>query len=233
VTKPAYAVAAGESVVVAYPEPRWVGRGARKLDHALSVWEPRGLRVRDRRCLDVGASTGGFTQVLLARGARQVVALDVGRDQLAPELRADPRVIDLPGTHVRDATPSMIGGHVEALVADLSFISLASVLPLLPRLCLPGAALVLLVKPQFEVGREALGHAGVVRSATARRHAVEAVLRSSVQAGLGIVDLIPSPVQGASGNREYLLWAAPERPGMMELSDAQARVAAITAKESR
>lgn len=233
VTKPAYAVSPGQQVIVAYPQQRWVGRGARKLDHALTAWQPRRLGVRGRRCLDVGASTGGFTQVLLTRGAGRVVALDVGHGQLAPELAADPRVVDLCGTHVRDATPSLIGGAVELLVADLSFISLASVLALLPPLCLPGADLVLLVKPQFELGRQTLGSTGVVRSSTARQRALEEVLRSCEQAGLGIVDLIPSPLLGVSGNHEYLLWAAAEAAGKMELPDALALSAAITAEESR
>lgn len=233
VTKPAYAVPPGAPVDVSYSAPRWVGRGARKLDHALSRWGPRGLRVTGRRCLDVGASTGGFTQVLLTRGARHVVALDVGHGQLVTELREHPRVSELSGTHIRDATVAMIGGPAELAVVDLSFISLTSVLSLLPPLCVADGDLVLLVKPQFEVGADAVGRGGVVRSVAARRLALESVLHSCGPAGLHIVDLTESPVRGMRGNHEYLLWVSLRRTGSIQLTDALGQVADLIREEER
>ncbi len=233
VTKPAYVVTPGVPVEVAYSTPRWVGRGARKLHHAFGQWGPQGLTASGKRCLDIGASTGGFTQVLLTRGAEHVVALDVGHGQLVDQLRVDPRVTDRSGTHIRDTTAAMIGGPAELVVVDLSFISLASVLSLLPPLCVAEGDLVLLVKPQFEVGPEAVGHGGVVRSVSAREHALEAVLRSSVRAGLHIVDLTDCPVRGARGNHEYLLWLSPRHTGTMALRDALARGSTLTAAEER
>jgi 23S rRNA (cytidine1920-2'-O)/16S rRNA (cytidine1409-2'-O)-methyltransferase len=193
----------------------WVGRGAVKLDAALQAWEPQGLRVRGRRCLDVGASTGGFTQVLLEHGAASVVALDVGHGQLDPRLVADPRVTDLSGTNVRTVSTSDVGGPVGVVVGDLSFISLRLVLPVLPGLVDDDADLVLLVKPQFEVGREALGSEGVVRSARARRDVLLAVTARAREQGLAVLDLARSPLTGEAGNVEYLLWLRPCRTGMI------------------
>jgi len=233
VIKPAYVVTPGAPVEVAYSTPRWVGRGARKLDHAFSLWGPRGLTASGKSCLDIGASTGGFTQVLLTRGASHVVALDVGHGQLVQQLSADPRVTERSGTHIRDTTVATIGGPAELVVVDLSFISLASVVSLLPPLCVADADLVLLVKPQFEVGPQALGHGGVVRSPVARRHALETVLHACVSSGLHIVDLSDCPVRGARGNHEYLLWLSPRSTGTMELREARTRAAAITAQEER
>lgn len=233
VTKPAYVVRPGVPVEVAYSTPRWVGRGARKLDHAFDLWGPRGLTASGKRCLDIGASTGGFTQVLLTRGAAHVVALDVGHGQLADQLRANPQVTERSGTHIRDTSAATVGGPAELVVVDLSFISLTSVLSMLPPLCIAEGDLVLLVKPQFEVGPEAVGHGGVVRSVSARGRALDAVLQSSVRAGLHIVDLTDCPVRGTRGNHEYLLWLSPRRTGTMDLRDALARGAAVTAKEER
>ncbi|AXH95062.1 TlyA family RNA methyltransferase [Ornithinimicrobium avium] len=193
----------------------WVGRGALKLEHALRGWEPQGLDVADRSCLDVGASTGGFTEVLLAHGARRVVALDVGHGQLDPRVRADPRVLDLPGTNIRDVSPEDLGGPVGVVVCDVSFISLRLVVPLLRRLCTDDAEIVLLVKPQFEVGRAGLGHGGVVRSAVTRARALGEVLRSVDRAGLAVGGVERSPVVGGSGNIEYLLWLRVRRTGMI------------------
>ena len=194
----------------------WVGRGALKLDHALTRWEPHGLRVAGRRCIDVGASTGGFTQVLLERGAAHVVALDVGHDQLDERLVHDDRVSDRAGTSVRTVTPAELGGPFDVVVADLSFISLALVLPQLAALAGPDAELVLLVKPQFEVGREALGRAGVVRSARARHDVLAALDGVAREAGLAPMDLARSPVSGTTGNVEYLWWLRVCPPGMMD-----------------
>ena len=232
VTKPSYAVSPGAVVDLTRPGPSRVGRGAHKLEHALTGWRDDGLGVAGRRCLDVGASTGGFTQVLLEHGAVHVTALDVGHGQLVPELAGDPRVTDLPGTHVRDATAAAIGGPVDVLVADLSFIPLAVVLPRLRRLVTDDADLVLLVKPQFEVGPDRVGRGGVVRSQEARRDAVHTVLRALYASGLAVRDLTRSPILGAGGNVEYLLWARPGGAGMMDVEAALALGNDVTAKEA-
>lgn len=231
VTKPSYAVPRGAVVDLARPGPSRVGRGAYKLEHALQAWRGHGLTVAGRRCLDVGASTGGFTQVLLEHGAAHVTALDVGHGQLVAQLSGDPRVTDLPGTHIRDATAEVVGGPVDVLVADLSFIPLTAVLPRLRRLVTDDADLVLLVKPQFEVGRERVGRAGVVRSRDARRDAVRTVLRALYGVGLALEGLTPSPILGGGGNLEYLLWARPARAGMMDVEAALALGNDVIAKE--
>lgn len=186
----------------------WVGRGALKLDGALSRWSPDGLSVDGRRCVDVGASTGGFTQVLLARGAAHVVALDVGHDQLDASLRTDPRVREESGRTVRGLQPADIGGPFDLLVADLSFISLRTVMPDLARLITgDGSDAVLLVKPQFEVGRGRVGRSGVVRSQEAIATALREVAEAAVRCGLAVRDLRRSDIVGREGNQEYLLWA--------------------------
>lgn len=188
--------------------PRWVGRAANKLVAALTAFGPDGLGVAGRRCLDVGASTGGFAQVLLESGAAHVIALDVGTGQLAPEVASDPRVEERSGTTIRGLTADEIGGPVDLVVADLSFISLTIVIPTLPGLVAADGDVVLLVKPQFEVGRTALGKRGVVRSAASRRAALFAVMDAAQTAGLWPRDVIRSPVLGGEGNVEYLLWVA-------------------------
>jgi 23S rRNA (cytidine1920-2'-O)/16S rRNA (cytidine1409-2'-O)-methyltransferase len=179
------------------PDDGDVGRGAAKLRGALLDLADVGpLPVAGRRAIDVGASTGGFTQVLLERGARSVLALDVGHDQLAPALAADPRVTERSGRNVRQVDPADLGGPFELLVADLSFISLTVVLPDLAALVAPGGDLLLLVKPQFEIGRERLASDGVVRSEQQRQETVDAVRA-----------VVPSQLVGASGNVELVLWA--------------------------
>lgn len=206
---------ASPDAVSAWVTEGWVGRGALKLRHALQVWGPRGLSVEGCRCLDVGASTGGFTQVLLTQGASHVVALDVGHDQLHPDLLADPRVTDLSGTSIRDVAPDQVGGPVDVVVADLSFISLRTVLPELGALLAPDGEAVLLVKPQFEVGRTALARDGVVRSAAQRQDVLRAVLATATQHRLTVHGIERSPVTGAHGNVEYLLWLRPRRSDMI------------------
>ncbi|GAA5163606.1 TlyA family RNA methyltransferase [Ornithinimicrobium tianjinense] len=193
----------------------WVGRGAVKLEHALARWAREGLTVEGRRCLDVGASTGGFTQVLLRRGAAHVVALDVGHGQLDPTLSDHPDVTDLPGTNIRQTTAETIGGTVDVVVGDVSFISVAHVLRAVPDLLRPDADVVLLVKPQFEVGAGRLAHDGVVRSADLRQEVLRSVLDTVRETGLAPFGVLRSPVRGGAGNIEYLLWARPWRPGMM------------------
>ncbi len=187
----------------------WVSRAANKLVAALDRWP---IPVEGARCLDVGASTGGFTEVLLSRGAASVLALDVGHGQLHPDLREDPRVMDLPGTNIRDVAPKTLGPPYDVLTADLSFISLSLVLPVLVGLLRPDGHGVLLVKPQFEVGRERLGKNGLVRDPAQRARVLCEVIDAAVAANLTPRDVCHSPVRGAAGNQEYLLWVCPGSP---------------------
>jgi 23S rRNA (cytidine1920-2'-O)/16S rRNA (cytidine1409-2'-O)-methyltransferase len=161
--------------------------------------------VAGRRCLDAGASTGGFTDVLLAAGAAEVVAVDVGYGQLDDRLRRDPRVRVLDRTNLRTLDAEAVGGPVELAVADLSFISLRLVLPVLAGLTDDRGDLVLLVKPQFEAGREAVGRGGVVRDPAARAAAVRGVAEAAAALGLGVAGLCPSPLPGPAGNLELFL----------------------------
>ena len=197
--------AADEINLATEPDP-WVSRAAYKLLTALDVFADRGLSAQGKRCIDVGASTGGFTQVLLAHGATQVEAVDVGHGQLVAELAGDPRVTEWSGTNVRDLDPASIGGPAALVVADLSFISLRTVMPALAALTAPGGDLVVLVKPQFEVGRERLGRGGLVRSAPDRARAITDVAQAAEKEGLRPVAVHGSPIRGTNGNLEYLLW---------------------------
>lgn len=209
----------------------WVSRAAYKLVDALEAFGGDGLRADGKRCFDIGAATGGFTQVLLRHGAREVVALDVGHGQLAEELTGDPRVIERSGVNVRDTRAGDLGGPAELLVADLSFISLRLVLPILHDLVEPSGDLVLLVKPQFEVGREHLGKGGVVRSAGDRARAIEEVVAAATTAGLTTKALRRSPIRGATGNTEYLLWVTP-RPDQGLTTAEVAELAATVSTEA-
>jgi 23S rRNA (cytidine1920-2'-O)/16S rRNA (cytidine1409-2'-O)-methyltransferase len=211
-SKPATAVEAGTPLLVReeLDEVRWASRGAHKLLGALDAFESRGLTVAGKRCLDAGASTGGFTDVLLSRGAREVVAVDVGYGQLVWRLRNDERVHVHDRTNVRSLTPDEIGGPVELVVADLSFISLGLVLPALARCCAPGADLLPMVKPQFEVGKERVGSGGVVRDPGLRAEAVHAVATAAARLGLHTRGAVASPLPGPSGNVEYFLWLREE-----------------------
>ncbi|HET7476844.1 MAG TPA: TlyA family RNA methyltransferase [Dermatophilaceae bacterium] len=184
-------------------QDRWVSRGGDKLVAALDRFGVSGL---GRRCIDVGASTGGFTQVLLARGALVVVALDVGHGQLHPTLAADPRVDAREGTSIRDVAPADLGGPAGLVVVDLSFISVRLVLAKVVDLLAASGDLVVLVKPQFEVGRHRLGKHGLVRKVNDRRDALESVVRAAAEHGLVVAGVAPSPVRGSAGNAEYLLW---------------------------
>lgn len=209
--KPATQVDAAEAVTVTATVDAgddWVSRGARKLDGALAAFADAGAapRVQGRRCLDAGASTGGFTQVLLRRGAASVLALDVGYGQLAWVLRTDPRVTVIERTNVREVTADLLGGPVDLVVADLSFISLRLVLPALTAVAAPEADLVLLVKPQFEAGREAVGRGGVVTDPATRLASVVAVAEAAHALGLGTRAVTASPLPGPAGNVEYVVW---------------------------
>lgn len=181
-----------------------VSRGAHKLAGALDTWPE--LRIAGRRCLDAGASTGGFTQVLLRRGAAHVVAVDVGYGQLAWALRTDERVEVLDRTNVRDLTPDRVGGPADLVVADLSFISLRLVMPALASCLAPDGDAVMMVKPQFEAGRGAVGDGGVIRSPAIRADTVLSVARAAAESGLGTAGVTASPLPGPSGNVEYFLW---------------------------
>ena len=207
-TKPATAVETAAAVVVTadVDDPGWASRGASKLLGALAAFGPDGLVVDGRRCLDAGASTGGFTDVLLRRGAREVVAVDVGYGQLVWALRTDDRVAVHDRTNVRALAPDDIGGPVDLVVADLSFISLRLVLDALVACTRPGGDLVPMVKPQFEVGRERLGAGGVVRDGELRAAAVLEVLAAARARGLVLRGVTASPLPGPSGNVEYFLW---------------------------
>jgi 23S rRNA (cytidine1920-2'-O)/16S rRNA (cytidine1409-2'-O)-methyltransferase len=205
--RPATPVGADDLTVVPDDDdPGYASRAGHKLVGALDAWEPVGLVVAGRRCLDAGASTGGFTDVLLRRGASSVVAVDVGHDQLREHLRTDPRVEVREGVNVRHLAAGDVDPAPGLVVADLSFISLRLVLPALAAVAASGADLVVLVKPQFEVGRERLGSGGVVRDPRLRAEALTGVLE--VAAGLGLIarDVVASPLPGPAGNVEYFCW---------------------------
>ncbi len=214
VTKPGQRVAQSARVEVAGEVDPWVGRAAYKLLGALQEFDS--IDPAGKRAIDLGASTGGFTQVLRSRGAVQVEAVDVGHDQLAPALRADGAVRDWSGHNLRDLEPETVGGAAPLVVADLSFISLRLVLDRMAALLTPDGDLVVLVKPQFEVGRERLGNGGVVRSARERARAVREVLQRVDEVGLSVHGLGRSQVAGTNGNQEYLLWARHDPIGKMD-----------------
>jgi 23S rRNA (cytidine1920-2'-O)/16S rRNA (cytidine1409-2'-O)-methyltransferase len=209
--KPARQVAAGDQLLIAGPPARFVGRGALKLDHALDVFA---IDVTGMRALDAGASTGGFTDCLLQRGAVEVVAVDVGHGQLHERLRDDPRVRNLERTNIRDITQASIGGPVDIAVADLSFISLRLVTAPLVSVCQPGAPMVLLVKPQFEAGRVEVSRGrGVITDPAIWERVQSEVAQWLVAAGCEVAGWTDSPITGADGNQEFLVHAiTPGRP---------------------
>jgi 23S rRNA (cytidine1920-2'-O)/16S rRNA (cytidine1409-2'-O)-methyltransferase len=201
--KPATAITVNATLTVQGADERsWVSRGAHKLIGALDEFA---ISVTDARCLDAGASTGGFTEVLLDRGAREVVAVDVGYGQLAWSLRSDPRVTVLERTNVRELTADAVGGPADLVVADLSFISLATVLPALTSCASDDADIVPMVKPQFEVGKDHVGAGGVVSDPQLRAGAVLAVARRAAELNWHTAGVTASPLPGPSGNVEYFL----------------------------
>lgn len=222
IVKAATGVAAGSPLHVAEvaDEVDWASRGARKLIGALDRFAPAGLQVEGRCCLDAGASTGGFTDVLLSRGACGVVAADVGYGQLIWRLQNDQRVRVLDRTNVRSLDSGAIGGSVDFAVADLSFISLRLVLPALAACVRAGGDLLPMVKPQFEVGRGRLGHGGVVRDPALRGEAVAAVARDAIVSGCTTKGVVASPVPGPSGNVEFFVWLRKTAPGERPPADA-------------
>lgn len=198
--------------------PDYASRGGHKLAGALAAFG--GLEVTGRRCLDAGASAGGFTDVLLRAGAAHVIAVDVGYGQLAWNLRADPRVTVLDRVNVRSIAPEQVQPPPELVTADLSFISLAQVLPALIGCAASEADFVVLVKPQFEVGKGRVGAGGVVRDPSLRAAAVAAVAQAAAGLGLGVRGVAASPLPGPSGNVEYFLWL---RRGAPPLDEADVR----------
>ena len=247
-SKPATGVGTDAAVEVRQgAEPEWASRGAHKLLGALATFGvgtvgagtvesgtvqsstagPRGLVVAGRRCLDAGASTGGFTDVLLAYGAAHVVAVDVGYGQLAWRLRTDERVSVHDRTNVRSLTPEAIGGPVDLIVADLSFISLRLVLPALVACGTPEVDLLPMVKPQFEVGREGLGSGGVVRDPAARAQAVLGVVAAARELGLALRGAVASPLPGPSGNVEFFVWLRPGPSAGAEADEQTVRRAVL------
>jgi 23S rRNA (cytidine1920-2'-O)/16S rRNA (cytidine1409-2'-O)-methyltransferase len=196
---------ADDAALEAAAAHRFVGRAALKLDHALALWP---VAVEGRVVLDVGASTGGFTEVCLERGAAHVWSVDVGQGQLHPRIAADPRVSNLEQTDARDLTPDLIPDAPELIVCDASFIGLSKVLPVALALAAPGADLVTLVKPQFEMDKRAqVGRGGVVKDAEAREAVLARVADWIASRGWSVQATAESPITGGDGNVEYLLWA--------------------------
>ncbi|CAB4538131.1 MAG: TlyA family rRNA (cytidine-2'-O)-methyltransferase [Actinobacteria bacterium] len=213
-SKPATQVDAETSIKIQGERNDFVSRGGHKLAGALDAFPD--IEIAGKRALDAGASTGGFTDVLIKRGVGHVVAVDVGYGQMAWELRQDARVTVLDRTNVRHLTIEQIGDPVDLIVADLSFISLTLVLPALVSVSRSNADFLVMVKPQFEVGREKLGAGGVVRDAHLRKSAVQEVADSAYDMGLGCRGVVASELPGPSGNVEYFLWL---QRGAAEISD--------------
>ena len=224
-TKPATGVTTDVALVVTDDpdRPDYVSRGGHKLAGALEAFGAAGLAVHGRRCLDAGASTGGFTDVLLRAGAREVVAVDVGYGQLAWPLRSDDRVVVLDRTNIRDLTPELVGEPVDLVVGDLSFISLRLVLDPLIGVTAPAGDLALMVKPQFEVGKDRVGKGGVVRDPELWVDAVATVAEAADQRGWGTRQVTASPLPGPSGNVEFFLWLR-RGPGTLEPDERDAVV---------
>jgi 23S rRNA (cytidine1920-2'-O)/16S rRNA (cytidine1409-2'-O)-methyltransferase len=224
-TKPATGVTTDVALVVTEDpdRPDYVSRGGHKLAGALAAFGPLGLTVTGRRCLDAGASTGGFTDVLLRNGAAQVVAVDVGYGQLAWSLQSDDRVVVHDRTNIRELTPDLVGGQVDLVVGDLSFISLELVLDPLLAVTREGGDLALMVKPQFEVGKDKVGKGGVVRDLELRAAAVTSVVEAAARRGWGTRAVTTSPLPGPSGNVEYFIWLR-HGPGTVDADQIAAEV---------
>ena len=236
-TKPATGVTTDVALLVLDDpdRPDYVSRGGHKLAGALAAFVPLGLCVDGRRCLDAGASTGGFTDVLLRNGAREVVAVDVGYGQLAWSLRQDERVVVHDRTNIRDLTPDLVGGMVDLVVGDLSFISLGLVLDALLGVTAEDGDLALMVKPQFEVGKDRVGKGGVVRDLALRTEAVVAVADAAAAQGWGARAVATSPLPGPSGNVEFFLWLRRGAPaiGAEEIGAEVRRTSAVGAPGER
>lgn len=206
--------------------PRWVSRAGAKLEGALAAL---GVDAEGRLALDVGASTGGFTQVLLAAGARAVIALDVGAGQLDWGLRNDPRVVVVDGVNARYLEPDRLAFRPGLAVVDVSFISLRHVLPAVGRCLANGGEIVALVKPQFEIGRGRVGRGGIVRDPRDHEEVLARLADFAGEIGWGVEGIVPSPITGAEGNVEFFLHLRPGRPGLDRAAIAAAIRAALTA----
>jgi len=209
ITKAGTLVDSDADVVLKQPDHPWVGRGGLKLAHALETFQ---IDVSGAVALDIGASTGGFTDVLLQRGARRVVALDVGHNQIDWRLRTDPRVVVLEGVNARYLKPDGLPEDArvfDIVTIDVSFIALAHILPVVPPLLASSGRAIALVKPQFEAGRHDVGAGGIVTDPSVHTRVMEDVTRTAHQVGLTRLADTPSPVEGAEGNREFLLLLAP------------------------
>ena len=203
VSKPSDAVEEDAEIVAEAAHP-WVGRGALKLVHALDLWP---ITVEGRVAVDVGASTGGFTEVMISRGAARVYAVDVGRDQLHAKLRSDPKVVDLSGTDARSLDAALIPEPPQLVVSDVSFISLTKALPAALDLAKPGADLVALIKPQFEAGREHVGKGGLVKDPEVIARVEGEIVDFLEASGWSVLGLAESPITGGEGQVERLVWA--------------------------
>ncbi|MBQ6659946.1 MAG: TlyA family RNA methyltransferase [Lachnospiraceae bacterium] len=214
VTKPGAMIAEDADIEISGDGPQYVGRGGLKLDKLLEECKPS---LKGLRCLDVGASTGGFTDAMLRRGARCVWAVDVGTDQLVQSLREDPRVISLEKTDIRTVTREMLGGLAEFAGIDVSFISLTKILPAVAGLLAEGAEIGCLIKPQFEAGRANVGKHGIVKDPKVHAEVLKSVLAAASAAGFVKKKVTFSPITGGSGNIEYLMYAAYEPGGEAEV----------------
>ena len=207
VTKPGKKFSVDVAIELIEEDMPWVSRGALKLLAALDAWTD--IEVEGRLALDVGCSTGGFSHVMLERGAKAVLGVDTGRGQFDAGLADDPRMIVRESTNVKDLTPTevtaVMGGLPELVVIDVSFVGLSHIFPTVAALTAPGTPVVALVKPQFEVGRENLSRAGIVRDPAMRAKALDDVKDAAVERGFGVIDALDSPIQGGDGNHEYLL----------------------------
>jgi 23S rRNA (cytidine1920-2'-O)/16S rRNA (cytidine1409-2'-O)-methyltransferase len=193
----------GDIRILGTPMP-YVSRGGLKLEAALREFK---IDVSGKTAMDVGASTGGFTDCLLQHGCKKVYAVDVGYGQMAWKLRQDPRVVVVERVNIRDMEPSLVPEQVDIAVIDVSFISLEKVIPPVQQFLKPGAAVVALIKPQFEVGREQVGKGGIVRDEAAREAAKERIAAFVQEQGFDVRGVIPSPITGQDGNVEYLIHA--------------------------
>lgn len=229
VTKPARQVNPAQAILVSQDQgPNYVSRGAHKLAGALDILAQRGIEatVAGRQCLDAGASTGGFTDVLLRRGAARVTAADVGYGQLAWSLQSDPRVNVMDRTNVRTLAAGDITPAPTLVVSDLSFISLTLVLPALVAVADDAADFLLMVKPQFEVGKELIGHGGVVRDVRLHAQAITKVATCALELGLSIEAVAPLPLPGPAGNVEYFLYMHAGTENSLTAADLQAEIEA-------
>ncbi len=204
VLKPSFEVADSDTVTLTGGEMKYASRAGYKLEHAAKVFD---ISFEDMVCADIGASTGGFTDFMLQSGAKKVYAVDVGHDQLAEKLKSDKRVKNIEGTNVKQLCQGFFDERIDVMTADLSFISLKTALPFMLSSLEKGAKLLLLVKPQFEAGRQAVGKGGIVKDKKAHVRAISEVCNAAVQGGCAAVGAAFSPIKGGDGNIEYLLYA--------------------------